>query len=71
MKTSYYQNPRLIAAQKAGAVAVVQTSNSPPRWGVRADWNLEVIMPPLALVQAAHAGAISEAAFESTYRARR
>jgi hypothetical protein len=30
--TSYYQNPRLIAAQKAGTVAVVQTSNSPPRF---------------------------------------
>jgi uncharacterized protein YeaO (DUF488 family) len=65
--TSYYQNKRLIAAQKAGTLAVVQTSNGPPRWGAKVDWNIEALFPPLALVHAAHAGAISQAAFETLY----
>jgi hypothetical protein len=69
MKTSYFQNPRLIAAQKAGAVAVVQISNGAPRWGARPDFHLECLMPPVEIVEAAHAGAMTEADFARLYTA--
>lgn len=69
MKTSYYQNPRLRAAQAAGAVAVVQTSNGAPRWGARPDWHLDSVMPPAEIVESAHAGKMTEADFTRIYTA--
>lgn len=67
MKLSYYQNKRLILAQKSGTVAVCQVSNGAPRWGARPDFHLECLMPPVELVEGAHDGMILEAEFQARY----